>query len=311
MTRRVVLAGNNLAAAYTLDLLLDALTPAEILVIAPTESKLHSWQVSLAEHGRTRGVPVIEPVNVNDADVVDQVHAHGADLLLSVYYTQIFSPALLGAVDGAALNVHPSLLPRHRGTAPVVWAIVEGDRTTGISVHHIDAGIDTGNLVLQRPLPIHPEDTGYELHLKFAKLVRAGCAELLRSYFAGDPIPPGVPQSGQASHHSTRDPTLNHIDWSGPRERIANIVRALAPPLPGAYGVLDREKIVLVRVDPVEIAGGHTPKPPGMLEMGPEGSPLVWAGDGALRLTSIERGGSIGTGDEAFAGESLAGRFLA
>ena len=90
-----------------------------------------------------------------------------------MYYTQLFR-ALLDAMRGRyALNFHPSLLPRHRGVAPLIWAIAEGDAKAGLTVHHIDADVDAGRIVMQRPLPIHRDDTGFSLHMKTAKLVRA------------------------------------------------------------------------------------------------------------------------------------------
>ena len=284
---RVALAGNNLAAVYTLDLLLEVLEPAELLVIVPHLSDRPDWQESLAAHAKVHEVACLAPANVNEPEVAKHVASHDPDLFLSVYYTQIFRGELMEAIEGRALNFHPSLLPRHRGNAPLIWAIVEGDSMTGLSVHHIDAGIDTGNVVVQRPLPIHVNDTGYVLHRKMANLVRATAGEIIRDFLAGKPIPPGLEQSGQASYHSLRNPRVNHVDWSDPRERIRNIVRALAPPLPGAFSLVAGTPLVMVRVDPVEAPTGTWHKTPGMVEVGSANTPIVWARDGALRLTTI------------------------
>jgi len=284
---RLALAGNNLAAVYTLDLLLEAVEPDDLLLIAPRPSDQPDWQESLAAHARAREVACLAPANVNEPEIAERVASHNPALFLSVYYTQIFRAELMEAIGGRALNFHPSLLPRHRGNAPLIWAIVEGDRMTGLSVHHIDAGIDTGNVVVQRPLPLHENDTGYVLHPKMAKLVRATAGEIIRDLLAGKPIPPGLEQSGPASYHSARDPRVNHIEWSDPRERIRNIVRALAPPLPGAFSLVAGMPLVISRVDPVEAPAGAWPKTPGMVEVGSANAPIVWAGDGAVRLTTV------------------------
>src|SRR2546423_4522960 len=140
--------------------MLELWPASDILALAPPESVRHEWQPSLADEARARGVPVAQPERVNDDHVLDRIRGHRPDLLLSVYYTQIFRPALLEAIDGPALNFHPSLLPRHRGTAPLIWAIVEGDALTGVSVHELTVGVDEGPLVDQKSLPIHPNDTG-------------------------------------------------------------------------------------------------------------------------------------------------------
>ena len=284
---RLVLAGNNLAAIRTLDLALEALPPDDVLVVAPHPAGRPDWQRSLADHADSLGVSCMTPGDVNDPDVAERIVTHDPDLFLSVYYTQLFGSELLELIGGKALNFHPSLLPRHRGNAPLIWALVDGDTQTGLSVHHIDSGIDTGPLVMQRSLPIHENDTGHSLHAKMANLVQAAAAQLLRDFVAGRPIPDAQPQSGPSSYHSARDPRINHLDWSEPRERIRNIVRALAPPLPGAFSLARGARVVLARVDPVATPTGASHKAPGMIEVARGQSPLVWAGDGALQLTTV------------------------
>lgn len=297
-----MLAGNNLAALHVLELLVGAVDASDVLVIAPEPSGRSSWQASLASHAERLGVPHLTPKEVNDANIVRRVADHRPDLLLSVYYTQIFRPGLLESVRGPSLNFHPSLLPRHRGVAPLIWAIVEGDATTGVTVHHIDEGIDTGRIVLQHRIPIHPDDTGYVLHRKVAKLVRAAAAELLRGFLAGSGIPDGIEQSGVATYHSSRDPQVNRIDWAWPARRVRDVVRALAPPLPGAFVTLKGEELVLARVEAVSQFDERWQKAPGMVELRRGEPPVVWALDGPVRVLEFV------DGDEIVAGEELPGR---
>jgi methionyl-tRNA formyltransferase len=289
---RVVLAGNNAAAVDVLDLLLEAVTPDAVLAVAPPGAPSAPWQRSLAAAAAERGVECLTPSSVNDAATVARVRDHRADILLSVYYTQLFGPELIAAVEGPLLNFHPSLLPRHRGHAPLIWAVVEGDSVTGLSVHHIDSGIDTGPLLYQRSLPIHPLDTGYDLHQKMRFLVRAAAAELLRSWVAGEPLPEPLEQTGVASVHSLRDPQVNHLSWTDSRERIRNIVRALAPPLPGAFVEAAGRRLVIAAVEP---AGGEglPSRPAGMVDRDSRGYPLVWAADGPVRLLEAWDAASI------------------
>lgn len=298
MTARVILAGNNLAAIYALDLLLDALPAENLLAIAP-EGALHpGWQASLATHAGAQGVRTLMPPNVNAPDVLAEVEAHAPDLLLSIFYPQVFRD-ILGVLRGRfALNFHPSLLPRHRGTAPLIWAIAEGDAVTGLSVHHIDAGIDTGRLLVQHPMPIHPDDTGYSLHQKMAKLVRGTVANLVRTYLERGTIDSGVEQTGEVTSHSRRDPALNHVDWNWPGERVRNVVRALAPPLPGAYAQAGDESLVLARVVPTPRVARSAEKPPGMVELQRGGPPLVWASDGPVALAEWFDGSKTRLGEE-------------
>ena len=145
---RIALAGNNLAAAYTLDLVLGVVAPGDVLALAPPGPQ-PSWHVSLGTHADERGVMCLTPKDVNDPAVVAAVADHDPALFLSVYYTQVFWGELMEVIAGRAVNFHPSLLPRHRGNAPLIWAIAEGDSTTGLTVHHIDEGIDTGRVIRQ------------------------------------------------------------------------------------------------------------------------------------------------------------------
>ena len=281
MSHPIVLAGNNAAAVRVLDLLLgvDVLDKADILCIAPPGPPRHGWQVSLSRAAAERGVRCLIPADVNDEATVAAVRAHDAKLLLSVYYTQLFGPELLAAVDGPALNFHPSLLPRHRGTAPVIHAIAEGDELTGLSVHHIAAGVDTGELVWQRPIPIARDDTGHVLHRKLEHLVVAAAADLMRRWLRDGTLPPSVPQQGEPTIHRSTDPPLNAIDLTAPRERVRNVIRALAPPLPGAWVEHAGARLILRRAEPVEAP----PRPAGSIDEVADGELLLWATDGALR----------------------------
>ncbi len=158
MEPRILLAGNAAAACRSLDVLLEATRPAHVLVIAPPAGPHHAWQESLADRARARGVGVIEPTDVNDPDVVALVGSWQADLALSIGYTQIIRQELRAAVSPPIVNLHPSLLPRHRGVAPLVWTIVDGDTDDGRDGRHlIDDGVDTGpDHRPQLSLPIHP-----------------------------------------------------------------------------------------------------------------------------------------------------------
>jgi methionyl-tRNA formyltransferase len=309
VSSRVVLAGNNLAAGYVLDLLLEVCDPSDVLAIAPKPERVAAWQVSLQTAAQDAGVECLAPSDVNTPEVVERIRGHEPSLFLSIYYTQIFSTTMLRAVGCPLLNFHPSLLPRHRGTAPLIWAIVDGDSVTGVTVHHLDEGVDTGCVVLQHPLPIHPDDTGYELHLKMAKLVRSTAAGIIRGWGSGTPVPVGRLQAGEASYHSSRDPNVNHLDWSLGRRRLRDTVRALAPPLPGAYANIDDQPLVIVRLEPID-STGRQPKPPGMLDIVAGGMPIVWASDGAMRIESFVHDGQIRPGRELVARRLISGGLI-
>lgn len=285
---RIVLAGNAAPGVRALDLLLEVVSPGNLLVIAPPRDSPPCWQESLADAAVERGVALLTPADVNDSYIVAAVRDHRPALLLSVHYTQLFRAPLLAAIDGPAINLHPSLLPRHRGASPLTWAIAEGDRRTGLSVHYIDAGVDTGPIIRQYPIPIHPDDTGYMLHLKMARLAAAAVADLLRHGAAHGELPLGKPQAPGGSVHRKRDGTLNALDLAQPAERVRNVVRALAPPLPGAYVSIDGEPVTLVRVEPVPLPRG--PRLAAGTVQVAGGDVLLWASDCPVRVTAWHDG---------------------
>jgi methionyl-tRNA formyltransferase len=294
----LVLAGNNLAAIHVLDLALEVLPVDRVLIVTPPPTALASWAQSLLAHAQSRGVSCRSPADINAPEVIDELVAHDPGLFLSVYYTQLLAPATLASLSCPVVNFHPALLPLRRGTAPLIWAIVEGDTQTGLTVHHIDAGVDTGAVIAQYAMPIHPNDTGYALHLKMARLVRAAAAELLRSWFRGEQLAEGRPQEGPSSYHSSRDPSVNHLDWSWPRERLRNVVRALAPPLPGAYALMDDVQLKLVELECVPPPSGSRVLQHGMVELRRGQAPLVWASDGPVCIVAFEHEGKIQPGTE-------------
>lgn len=154
------------------------------------------------------------------------------DILACVYYRHILKPPVLAACEGRAFNLHPSLLPRHRGCSSVPWALIEGDSVTGISYHYIDAGIDTGHLLLQASVQILPNDTQATL---YQRCMARGVAFWPAAFELVKAGVPGVPQLGEPSYHPRACPHNGEISADWPREQIERFIRAMIfPPLPPA-----------------------------------------------------------------------------
>ena len=154
------------------------------------------------------------------------------DVVASVYYRYIIKQNVIDACGGRIFNTHPSLLPRHRGCSSVPFAIIEGDEVTGITYHYIDAGIDTGPILLQVPIPIGAQETQAEL---FARCMDVGAQhwpEALERVLAGDP---GTPQEGETCYHPREAPLGGVIDESWPDDQVERFIRAMTyPPRPYA-----------------------------------------------------------------------------
>lgn len=245
------------------------------------------------------GIPVLQPPKLRDAAAVAGLAAFAADVFVVMAYGQILSRAVLGLPRLACLNLHASILPRHRGAAPIQAAIAQGDAETGITVMHMAEGLDTGDILLTRKFPLAPDETGGSLHDRLAELAPVALAEALDLLAAG-----AAPRTPQDESRATYAGRLSRedgvIDWSRPAEEIERLVRAMNPwpaastALPLADGAVARVKVFAAAEEAASAPAGR------IVESGAEGI-LVAAGAGGLRLREIqgEGGRRMAAGDWA------------
>jgi methionyl-tRNA formyltransferase len=179
-------------------------------------------------------VPVLQPKRIKDA--VGEIRALKPDAIVVMAYGQILPRGVLEIPRVACLNLHASLLPRHRGAAPIQVAIVAGDRATGITVMYMDEGLDTGDMLLQKRIAIAPDETGGSLHDRLAQIAPDALSDALAQLASG-----GAPRTPQDSSVATYAPKLNRedgrIDWNESAELIERKIRAFDP-WPGAFAIL-------------------------------------------------------------------------
>lgn len=174
------------------------------------------------------GIPVLQPSKVRDPAAVAAVAELSPDLLVVMAYGQILPQALLDVPRLGAVNLHASLLPRHRGAAPVHAALLAGDTVTGVTAMWMDAGLDTGDILCGRECPILPEDTAGSLHDRLADLAAKVLEDALPMIASGSA--PRIPQQGSmATYAGKLDRGLGRVDWQQSAEGIARRVRALHP----------------------------------------------------------------------------------
>jgi methionyl-tRNA formyltransferase len=184
----------------------------------------------------------------------------------------MFSAPRLGCV-----NIHSSLLPRYRGIHPVQWALVNGEEKTGVTLHQIDKGVDTGPILLQRELAIKQSHDIHSLTEDLNVISAALAVELFQFIAAKNTLPPGVAPRGASSYARRRTPEDSRLDWNWPAVRIFNLVRAMRPPMPPAYC---QDAWILS----CALAEGRG-KPGEVLAAG-EGKYLVACGEGAVEVTA-------------------------
>ena len=180
-----------------------------------------------------QGIPVWQPGSLKRPENIEALAAYHADLYVVAAFGQILPQAVLDLPRYGTLNIHASLLPRYRGVSPISEAILRGDSETGVTIMLIDAGIDTGPMLLQRAIPIADDDTTGSLTAKLATLGANALLEALPLWIAGQ-LQPQPQDEQEASYTHMLRKEDGEIDWHRPAARLAREVRAYSP-WPGSY----------------------------------------------------------------------------
>ena len=252
-TRAVVFAYHDVGVRC-LEVLLSAGVEVPLVVTTRDDPNETQWFASAAALAAEYGLPVATPAEVNTPELERTVTELRPDFVFSFYFRSMIGAPLLNAGRLGALNIHGSMLPRYRGRAPVNWAILNGERETGATLHYMTARADAGDIVDQLAVPILENDAAREV---FGKVTVAAEIILARSLpRLIDGTAPRVPQKLEAGQYfGRRRPEDGKIDWARGAREIHNLVRAVAPPFPGAFAQVDGRRWVIhrTRVEPRSI----------------------------------------------------------
>ena len=174
------------------------------------------------------GLPVLQPESVKGPEFLAQLEAFAPDLLIVVAYGRILPAAVLRAAPLGVINVHASLLPRYRGAAPIQWALINGDGETGVSIMQLDAGMDTGPVLLTAREAIRPEDTAGTLAPRLAALGAQTLVQAVAGLKTGQ-LSPHPQEQALATQAPMLDKALGHLDWTQPAARLHCLIRGCDP----------------------------------------------------------------------------------
>ena len=202
------------------------------------------WFGSVERLARERGLTTAAPDD--PADIAPRVASIAPDFVFSFYYRHMLPPTVLGAAKRGAFNMHGSLLPKYRGRVPVNWAVLNGERETGATLHAMVAKPDAGGIVDQMAVPILPDDLAVEV---FRKVTVAAEVVLVRSLprLLNGSVQLAPQDLAAGSYFGARKPEDGRIDWRLPGKRIHDLVRAVAPPYPGAFTDVAGRRLRLLR----------------------------------------------------------------
>ncbi|MGD9316166.1 MAG: methionyl-tRNA formyltransferase [Anaerolineae bacterium] len=247
------------------------------LKLTPPPVKVAALELSL---------PVLQPLSLRTAGVQTAIRALEPDVGAMVAYGQWMPAEVFDLPPKRTLNLHPSLLPRHRGAAPVPGALLAGDREVGLSVHFVEDEMDAGDVLAQLSMPVGADDTAGSL---MARLSQAGApffVEALAAWVGGEIIPQPQDHS-QATWIDRLEKSAGLLDWSLPAEHLARCCRAFSP-WPGTYTFFEGKRLLVHRAEAIPVADGALPsgEPGIVVQAGSEVA--VVTGDGLLRLDQVQ-----------------------
>ena len=249
MTRAVVFAYSEVGVRCLGELLAQGVEIPLVFSHADDPAE-NQWFGSVVALGQRHGLRVETPADPNTPEWLAAGRAAAPDFIFSFYYRYLLNPAWLALPRRGALNLHGSLLPKYRGRAPVHWAILRGETVTGASLHYMLEKPDAGALVDQQSVPILENDTALDVSLKVAAAAQTVLARSLPALIAGT-APARPLDLAAGSYVGKRRPEDGRIDWRQGARTIHDLVRAVAPPFPGAFTDLNgcRLQVLETRVD--------------------------------------------------------------
>jgi methionyl-tRNA formyltransferase len=297
---RILFAGTPPFAAAALDALADAGHDIALVLTQPDRPAGRGMKLApsaVKQAAQARGLPVYQPVSLRSAEAQADLRVADADVMVVAAYGLILPQAVLDLPRLGCLNIHASLLPRWRGAAPIQRAILAGDLETGITIMQMDAGLDTGAMLLKIPVPISETDTAASLHDTLAAAGARAIVAALENYPALVPVAQDDREATYAAKLSKEEARL---DWHQPAEALARAIRAYNP-APGAWALLDGAPLKIWSAKVVAGSGA-----PGEVLHAETASLVVACGSGALALEEIQPAGSKRMSAAAY----LAGRPL-
>ena len=225
------------------------------------------WFGSVAQIAAEHGIETITPAEPNGAALREAVSRARPDFIFSFYYRHMLPAELLALAPRGAYNMHGSLLPKYRGRVPTNWAVLNGETETGATLHEMSAKPDAGAIVGQTAVPILPDDTAQDVFDKVTVAAEQTLWRVLPALLAGEA--PHLPNDlARGSYFGGRKPEDGRIDWTRPAQQVYNLVRAVAPPYPGAFADVAGERFVIARARLADLStmarGNLANLPPGL-----------------------------------------------
>ena len=284
---RIIFMGTPDFSVGTLEALVEAGHEVVLAVTQPDKPKGRGKEMQFTpvkECALRHGIPVFQPKKVRDPECVEELKKYQADVCVVIAFGQILPKEILEMTPYGCINVHASLLPSYRGAAPIQWAVIRGEKISGVTTMQMDEGLDTGDMLEKTEIILDEKETGGSLHDKLAEAGAKLCVHTLDKLVQGDLTPQ---KQGERPTEYARmlDKKLGDINWEQSAVEIERLIRGLNP-WPSAYTDWNGKTMKIWEADAVP--GENTEKAPGTITDVTKDDFAVQTGDGQLRVRALQ-----------------------
>ena len=288
---KVIFMGTPDFSVGTLNALVEAGHEVVLVVTQPDKPKGRGGRMQatpVKEAAALHGIPVFQPKRIRTQDSIEELKKYNADIMVVIAFGQILPKEILEMTPYGCVNVHASLLPKYRGAAPIQWAVINGEKVSGVTTMQMDEGLDTGDMLLKTEVMLDEKETGESLHDKLAAAGATLCVKTLRALEEGK-ITPQKQGESSTEYAKMLDKSLGSIDWNNSAVSIERLIRGLNS-WPGAYTEWNGRVMKIWGADVYVKAAISDSKErlPGTIAQIEKDGFYVQTGEGLLKVTELQ-----------------------
>lgn len=286
---KIIFMGTPDFSVGTLEALIDAGHEITLAVTQPDKPKGRGKNMQfppVKEAALAHGIEVYQPRRVREPECMEYLGRYQADIIVVVAFGQILPKEILAMPRYGCVNVHASLLPKYRGAAPIQWAVINGEKVTGVTTMRMDEGLDTGDIIMKEEVALTPEETGGSLFDRLAQIGAELCVRTLTAI--EEDTAQYTPQDHEGATHTTMiQKQLGEIDWNKPAQELERLIRGLNP-WPSAYTHLKGKTLKIWRASVEEQPKQTVCSQPGRVITVNKNGIMVQTGQDALNLLEVQ-----------------------
>lgn len=283
---RIIFMGTPDFSVGTLDALIEAGHEIALVVTQPDKPKGRGGKMQytpVKEVAVEHGIPVYQPRRIREPECIEELRKYNADIMVVIAFGQILPKEILEMTPYGCINVHASLLPKYRGAAPIQWAVINGEKVSGVTTMQMNEGLDTGDMILKTEVVLDEKETGGSLHDKLAAAGAKLCVETLKALEEKTATWEAQGES-TTEYAKMLDKKMGDIDWNQSAVSIERLIRGLNP-WPSAYTDWNGK---VMKIWEAEVVEKQTEEVPGMIVDVEKGGFLVQTGVNCLKVTALQ-----------------------